>query len=313
MYKYLFGPVPSRRLGMSLGIDLVPFKTCSFDCIYCECGKTTLKTTERKEYISTFDVLEELDYFMEQQPKLDYITFSGSGEPTLGSNIGTIIKYISKVWSECKIAVLTNGSLLSDEHLRHELMNANVVIPSLDAATPSIFKKINRPEKSLEIENIVSGLVKFRNEYKGQIWLEIFIVPGLNNSHKELDVLKKQIENINPEKIQLNSLDRPGTVKNLSSATNNQLKQIMDYWMLPNVEIITHANTAPELTDAKGSVHIENRILEIISRRPCTVTDLATALSISENAIKRLIKKLLFEKVITASELSRGTFFSKQK
>ena len=145
-YKHLFGPVPSRRLGLSLGIDPIPYKTCSFDCVYCECGATTKLTAARKEYIPVDEIISELDSFLSSNPTLDYITFSGSGEPTLNIGIGRVISYLKKNFSQYKIAVLTNSSLFSDPEVREELLLADVIMPSLDAVSENVFQKITDPQ-----------------------------------------------------------------------------------------------------------------------------------------------------------------------
>ena len=182
MYKHIFGPVPSRRLGMSLGIDLVPHKVCSLNCIYCECGRTTDLTLERKEYIPFDEVITELKDYMNNNSVPDYITFSGSGEPTLNSRIGDIIEYIKGNYSDIKVAVLTNGTLFPDKKVRDELLKADLVLPSFDAASELAFKKINRPNSSINLDEYLNSLVEFKKEFKGTIWLEILIIPGYNDS-----------------------------------------------------------------------------------------------------------------------------------
>ncbi|RPI46755.1 MAG: radical SAM protein, partial [Bacteroidetes bacterium] len=180
MYKYIFGPVPSRRLGMSLGVDLVPHKVCSLDCVYCECGPTTKRTLDRKEYVLYGKVTEELDHFFIENPDPDFITFSGSGEPTLNTRIGDVLHFIKQKKPAIPVAVLTNGTLLGRKDVRDELMEADVVLPSLDAATPEVFRRINRPAHGLDLDEILEGLVSFRKEFRGEMWLEIFIIPGFN-------------------------------------------------------------------------------------------------------------------------------------
>ena len=233
MYKHLFGPVPSRRLGMSLGIDLIPKKVCSLNCVYCEVGKTTKLTLDRMEYVKYGRVIAELKQFMSNDPKIDYITFSGSGEPTLNSRIGDVINFIREDYPDVKIAVLTNGTLLFDQKLRTELLQVDVILPSLDAASQSAFEKINRPDSNLKIESYIQGLIDLRKEYKGNIWLEIFLLKGYNDSKDELDLLKNAILRINPDSIQLNTLDRPGTVEGLVPLSKNEMQEIIDYWNLP--------------------------------------------------------------------------------
>lgn len=311
MYKYIFGPVPSRRLGMSLGVDLVPHKVCSFNCIYCECGATTNLGVERKEYVPEKIVLEELEHFLSNNPAPEYITFSGGGEPTLNISIGRILKFIKKGWPGIPVAVLTNGSLLSQADLRKELQIADFVLPSLDAAVEDVFTKIDRPFQSINLHSYIQGIVDFRKEFPGEIWLEVFILPGYNDGIDNLDALKNAIESINADRIQLNTLDRPGTVDKLKPATKAELEKIADYWDLPNIEIIA------AVPDRKKTVSyrkdIEATILETISRRPCTVEDLSMILGLHQNEINKYLGVLEADDRIESSTLERGVFYKQKK
>ena len=232
MYKHLFGPVPSRRLGMSLGVDLVPHKVCSLNCIYCECGATTRLTTARDEYVPLKEVLAELGHFFGHHPDPDYITFSGAGEPTLNSRFGEVLSFIKREKPGIRTAVLTNGTLFSDRDVRRELLQADVVLPSLDAATGAAFRKINRPPKHLTVDTYIAGLVEFRKEYRGEIWLEVFILPGYNDDKENLAALREAILNVKPDRVQLNTLDRPGVIGGLRAATREELEKIASGWDL---------------------------------------------------------------------------------
>jgi len=199
--KYLFGPVPSRRLGSSLGIDPIPHKTCTYNCIYCQCGRTTNQTIKRKEYISSKEIIKEVKEFLtNNKVHLDYITFSGSGEPTLNSKIGVMIREIKKMTS-IPIAVLTNSSLLSREDVKEDLLDADLIVPSLDAVVQQTFEFVNRPQKSLNIGEIVQGLIDFRKKYKGKIYLEILLCRGVNDNPPDLKQMKKTLNKIRPDKI----------------------------------------------------------------------------------------------------------------
>ena len=307
MYKYLCGPVPSRRLGMSLGVDLVPKKVCSLDCVYCEVGKTTKLTLDRKEYIKSDKIKEELIHYFNNNPEPDYITFSGSGEPTLNICIGEILQFIKQNKPDIPIAVLTNGTLLYDKNVRKEILKADVVLPSLDAATENVFKKINRPHKDLSIDKCIQGLIDFRNEFKGEIWLEIFILPDYNNKKEELIELKKAIQKIKPNSVQLNTLDRPGTVSNLRGATREELQQIVDFWKLDNIKIIAASPERKNIQSYRND--IETAIIETISRRPCTLDDLTKILGIHINEINKYLDVLDAEDKIETVEQERGVFY----
>jgi len=311
MYKYLFGPVPSRRLGMSLGVDLVTHKICSLDCVYCECGKTTNLTCERKEYVPVNDVLEELEHYFLNSPDPDYITFSGSGEPTLNTGIGKIIDFIKDKKKDVSIALLTNGTLLYQEEVRCEILNADLIIPSLDASSDHIFKKINRPCAELNMEKYVQGLIDLRNEFKGQIWLEVLILPGFNDSSEELKLLKDNIGKIRPDKIQLNTLDRPGTIANIHAMSKHDLEKVSNFLGFDNVEIIaafkSNAGDTPYRND------IQQAILETIERRPCTIDDLSNILGRHINEINKYLSRLEAENKIKVVFQKRGNFYAKTR
>jgi wyosine [tRNA(Phe)-imidazoG37] synthetase (radical SAM superfamily) len=307
MYKYLFGPVPSRRLGISLGVDLVPKKVCSLNCVYCEVGRTTKLTTERREYILYDKVTSELEHYFANNPSPDYITFSGSGEPTLNSKIGDVLQFIKQKKPDIPVAVLTNGTLLYDKKARNELMDANVVLPSLDAATEITFQKINRPAPKLTVEKYVQGLIDFSNEFSGQIWLEVFIIPGYNDNIDDLKALKKAFKDIKPDYIQLNTLDRPGTVADIHAASHEDLKKIVDYWKLDNVEIIAAAPERKNIQSYRKDA--ETAILGTISRRPCTVDDLVKILGLHINEINKYLDVLEAEDIIETIRQERGVFY----
>ncbi len=310
IYNYLFGPVPSRRLGMSLGIDLVPVKVCSLNCVYCEVGKTTNLTLERKEYIPYDEVIAELSNYLETNPHPDYITFSGSGEPTLNSRFGDILHYI-KQHTTIPVAILTNGTLLSDPQVRKELLEADLVLPSLDAATEYSFRKIDRPQKNMDLQKYIQGLIDFRKEYHGKIYLEILFLPGYNDSQEDLDALKKAILKIKPDKVQLNTLDRPGTVKDLQPMSRQQLQKIIHYWGLENLEIIAKAPDRKKITAYRSD--LESVILGTISRRPCTLDDLKNMLGLHINEINKYLDVLENEGKVEARFEERGVFYSFKK
>ena len=307
MYKYLFGPVPSRRLGMSLGVDLVPHKVCSLDCVYCECGSTTNLTTERKEYIPYDKVIKELKLYFKNSPDPDYITFSGSGEPTLNSQIGNVLEFIKQKKPDIPIAVLTNGTLFYKKQVRSELLKADLVLPSLDAASMKSFQKINRPEAGITIENYIQGLESFRNEFSGEIWLETLIIPGYNDHQEDLIQLKEAYLKIKPDRIQLNTLDRPGVIPDIKSATKEDLQKIVDFWALLNVEIIAAGSQRKKKASYRQD--IESTILETIFRRPCTLEDLSKILGLHINELNKYLDVLEGDHKIETNPQDRGVFY----
>ena len=311
MFKYLFGPVPSRRLGMSLGVDLIPLKTCSLDCVYCEIGKTTNLTVERRAYVDKDDIIGELTAYFEKNPDPDYITFAGSGEPTLNTNIESIINFAKSLRENIPIAVLTNGTLFHDKNVRESLLRADLVLPSLDAVTRKTLKKINRPHKDIEIDKYIQGLIDFRQEFRSRIHLEVFILPGYNDHEEELTEMRKVIRRICPDEIHLNTLDRPGVLSNLQRATSEELNRIRTFWALNNVKIIASAKEREDITSYRKD--IDSAILETISRRPCTLDDLTMILGLHASEINKYLGTLEESGRIETTRLERGIFYQTKK
>jgi len=292
--KYIFGPVPSRRLGRSLGIDLIPYKTCTFDCIYCDLGRTTHKTTSRQSYVVSEEIQKELELSLSVlDKKPDYITLSGSGEPTLNTNIGEIIRKIKEITST-PVAVLTNGSLLSMDEVREDLSEADAVLPSLDAITPALFEYINRPHASLRIEEIISGLIQFRKQYRGQIWLEILFCRGVNDGKDEIEKLKEVIERIEPDRVQLNTPVRPPAEDFAFPLTLAQLQKIRE-------RLGNRAEIIPDFIAPMGDRFDSDKnaeIINLIKRRPCTAEDISKALGLHLDEVVKYLKKLVKEGVV---------------
>lgn len=307
MYKHLFGPVPSRRLGMSLGIDLIPHKICSLNCVYCECGSTTELTFERKEYVPLDEVFGELRDYFKGHPDPDFFTFSGAGEPTLHVRIGEVIAFLKEHRPTVPVAVLTNGTLFTDPQVRAELTLADLVLPSLDAATDLALRRINRPLRSLKAAAYVDGLVQFRKEFKGEIWLEILILPGYNDGEENLKALQAAVGKIRPDRVQLNTLDRPGTLVGLLPAPMSQLEEFASFLEGPEVEIIAPPQKKSHERTYRSDV--ESTILETISRRPCTLHDLEAILGLHVNEINKYLCIMEDEGRIERTEQERGVFY----
>ena len=306
-YNTLVGPVPSRRLGISLGIDLVPMKTCTLNCIYCECGKTSHLTLERKEYVSFEAVKKELTHYLAHHAQPDYITFSGSGEPTLNSKIGDVIHFLKDRAPDVPVAVLTNSTLFFQKQVRSDIKNAMVVIPSLDAATEKIFNKINRPSPLLHVDKIIDGLIRFRQEYTGKIWLEIFIIPGMNDTITELTALKRVIGKIRPDQVHLNTLDRPGSISTLRTATREELERVLDVLQMENAAIVADPPEQKALLAYRKDTAAA--ILGTIARRPCTAKDLSEILGLQVKEVNTYLKSLKAGKKITRIKQKRGVFY----
>ena len=280
--SYIYGPVPSWRLGRSLGVDIIPFKTCSFNCIYCETGRTTNLTLERKEYVSKTSVIEELRTFLCKRKNVDYITFSGSGEPTLNSRIGEIISEVKKL-TGIPVAVVTNSSLLNREEVRRELQGADVVLPSLDVVSQSLFESLNRPHPSLKIEEIINGLIEFRKEFKNKIWLEVLLVKGINDAPEEIRKLAEVIEKIKPDKVQLNTVVRPPAEEDVFALNQKELRSIQR--QLPGkVEIVRKFK---KISKGEHIEKLETDIKNLLKRRPCTLSDISSVLRVNSKEVMK--------------------------
>jgi wyosine [tRNA(Phe)-imidazoG37] synthetase (radical SAM superfamily) len=284
---HIYGPVPSRRLGFSLGIDILPYKTCTLDCIYCQLGGTPKKTVRRREHFSPNSVLAQIKKALSSGQRIDYITFSGSGEPTLHVSLGKLIREIKKITS-VPVVILTNSTLLTNEHVRKALQPADLVVPSLDAATQEAFIAINRPHASLKIKDIILGLKKFREEFKGQIWLEIMLVKGKNDSPEHIKQLKAAVKKIRPDKIQLNTVIRPPAEEFARALSSKDLENIKKTFG-KNCEIIADFSRRDQLPQRKN---LEDRILSIIQRRPVTLLDISSSLGKHHDEILKYLNAL---------------------
>ena len=309
-YRYVYGPVQSRRLGRSLGIDLVPFKTCTYDCIYCQLGQTTDKTAERKEYVSTAAVLMEVGQKLASGEICDYVSIAGSGEPTLHSGIGDLIRQISKM-TEVPIAVLTNGSLLWMDDVQEALMPASLIIPSLDAGCESLFQRVNRPHPDISFKRMVNGLVSFTNRFKRNIWLEILLLEGITGIPREVNKIAAIIKRIAPARIQLNTVVRPAAEMNAHPVSKAQMLALKE--LLPGEVDIIADRKPGESSKSSLSDTRSNDILSLLWRRPCTCAEVANSLGLRPSeTIKDLDALIASGKVITKI-VDKRAFYSAVK
>ena len=286
-YHFLYGPVPSRRLGRSLGIDLVPFKTCTYDCVYCQLGRTTNKTLERKEYVSSEAILAELERKLAERDKPDYISLAGSGEPTLNSEIGKIIRGI-KGMTDIPVAVLTNGSLLWLEEVQDALMAADLVIPSLDAGDDFLFQYVNRPHEGISFDKMVEGLAAFTKRFPKEVWLEVLLLSGVTGLSVEAKKIALIANRLGVARIQLNTATRPPAEAFAVALSSEQLLELKGLFH-GQVDVISE--TLPEVKDEAAPGQASDAdILALLNRRPCTVEGIATGLALRPNdVLKRLL------------------------
>lgn len=306
--KHIFGPVLSRRLGLSLGVDLIPFKTCSYNCVYCECGSTTDNTVIRQDFFPAEDGMAEFRDALAARPHLDTITLAGSGEPTLSRSLGPVIAFVKREYPEYILSVLTNGSLMTDAGVREELLPADRVIPTLTSVHQETFERIHRPHPSLRIDTIIEGFVRFRKMYAGTLWLEVFVIPGVNTTDAELAGLKSAIERINPDLVQLNTLDRPPAEAWVKVATDIELERIRDLLGRSGVEVVGRTHPVSQVTWAMTDA--ADLIRATLSRRPSTVEDLVQTTGMSGGEVVKILGMLECAGEVTSRRGTRGIFYT---
>ena len=304
--KYTFGPVPSRRLGRSLGVDLVPFKTCTYNCVYCQLGRTTVKTVERKEYAPVGAVLNEVEEKLKKISPPDYITLSGSGEPTLHSRIGDIIRGIKDI-TDIPTAVLTNGSLFWIDEVRDAVQEADLLIPSLDAGDKKIFSWVNRPHPDISFEKMVEGLCKLRECFDGPIWLEVFLIGGVTDIESEVLKIRKWVDRIAPERVQLNTAVRTpaeGFVDTVSKEKMEEMKTLFG----SRCEVIADYSTIHTLGEF---YHTQGDVFELLRRRPCSVDDISSGLNLHRNETVKYVQELMDKHLIRMEKRDDTVLYSR--
>ncbi len=306
-FNHLFGPVPSRRLGMSLGIDLLPDKTCSLNCAYCECGKTSQQTSKRAEYIPAAELIEELDRYFLSAPPLDVLTFAGSGEPTLNTALHPVLQHIQSTYPQYKTAILTNSTFLHLREVRDTLLRIDYVLPSLDAVSQSVFEKINSPAADISCSAVVTGLIAFAKAYTGILWVEVFIIPGVNDTEEELSLIKDVLKEIKPTRVQLNTLDRPGAYDWVAPASPKLLTSIANKFLPLPVEIISRNISFSD----RDSLYQNNKdsLFSTLKRRPMTLEDIAVSLNMNINETGVLLKKFSESNKISSEKVGETIFY----
>jgi organic radical activating enzyme len=259
--------------------------------VYCECGPTTILTTSRAEFAPVETIVAELDQCLGSRPDLDYVTFSGSGEPTLYAGLGRIIQHVKTKHPRYRVAVLTNGTLFSKPEVRREVLLADLVVPSLDGATPESFQAIDRPAKGITVQGIIEGLVALRSEYQGNLVLEVFVVPGINDTNREVEALQAAAERIRPDAIQLNCLDRPSATGKIPVASDELLAFLVQALEpLPVFAVPSRRSLDPRRIDES---QVEQSILARLEQRTHDTTTLAFLLGLNEGIVAKAVHRML--------------------
>jgi len=304
MTSYTFGPVPSRRLGRSLGVDLVPMKTCSFNCVYCQLGRTNEPTVERAEFMPASDVLAEIRSRLTEGASPDFITLSGGGEPTLYRDIGEIIAGIKEI-TRIPVAVLTNGSLFRDAAVRRDCLGADAIMPSLDAGDQETFERINRPHESITLAGLVEGLVRLRSEFTGKMWLEVFLIEGINATEEHCRRIASLIEGIGPDRVDLNTAVRPTTefgIRRVPKARMNELRAVFG----PKARVV--ADYAKVAKHVSGDVTPES-VFATLDRRPCTLEDICAGLNAHAAEVSKVLGILMNDGRVVKGEQDGKAYY----
>jgi wyosine [tRNA(Phe)-imidazoG37] synthetase (radical SAM superfamily) len=287
-HRFVYGPVASRRLGFSLGVDIIPFKTCTLDCVYCQLGSTGKTTVRRRSFFPPREVLGQIRAAVASGTKIDVITFSGSGEPTLNKDIGRLIRSIKRM-TRIPVAVLTNGTLLTRADVRRDLAAADIVVPSLDAVPGRLFRRVNRPHASLVNARIIDGLARFRDEFAGEIRLEIMLVKGVNASPAHIAALKAAVARIRPDRIELNTVVRPPADVRAAALGPAELGKVRAA-LGPRAEIVA---SFARRKQAPAAGRLERAVLATVARRPQTADDIAVALGRHRDEVLKTLAPLL--------------------
>lgn len=304
MGKYVYGPVPSRRLGRSLGVDLVPLKTCNYNCIYCQLGPTPQTTVTRADYVPVDQALAEIRAALDRGPRPDWITLGGSGDPTLHASFGRLAADIREI-SDVPVCLLTNGGMFTDPDVRAGCAAIDMVAPNLDAADEKAFQIINRPHPGTTLAGVVAGLEALRAEFTGQIWLEVFLALGINTSDGDVERFKALVDRIAPDKVQLNTAVRPPAEAEVRPVPPERLEQICAM-LGENAEVIANVDA---LRAAPETAATQQEVLQMLRRRPCTVEDLATGLAIHRHEAVKFVRILLEDGAIAEQRQQERTYY----
>lgn len=314
MSKIIFGPAPSRRLGRSLGINLVNLKTCNMDCIYCELGKSKSTVSKRMEYIKADAILNEfLKIYPKIENEVDTITLTGAGEPTLNSSLGEIFRAIKQIVGERKkIAILTNSTGFADKNIYNALLNFDIVVPSLDSCLEESFQAVNNPDKSVKLKDIISNLQSFSKEFKGELLIEVLFCKNVNDSFADISALINCLKGMENFKLQLGSIDRPPAYSNAERVSDDFLLTTLSKLLEEgiNAEIIGGFNELRRnIKGDLGKDYLKEIILSLLGMRPCSLAEMSAVFLQKQENIKAALSTLLNEGKVEEIQFSNKTYF----
>lgn len=274
--KYIFGPVPSRRLGESLGISPIPKKACNYSCIYCQLGRTDKMTAKRQEFFPLDEILEEFDSIDLSGKNIDVITIVGEGEPTLYSRLGDLIIEL-QIRTDKPIAVITNGALLADEEVRNELLSADIVLPSLDSVNHDMFKRVDRAHGSIKFDDVYNGLVEFSKNYRGQLYLELMLMDGINDDDDSLMHFKELVSRVRYDRLYINTPVRPPAEADVNECKPERIARAVEVLGGISIDSLASGSFASDIADDYDAV------ISIIGRHPMNQFEIGSFLKSREN------------------------------
>jgi len=302
--RHVYGPVPSHRLGRSLGVDLVPFKTCAYNCIYCQLGRTTDLTITRREYVPVEQILVQLKEKLRTGPTPDYVSLAGSGEPTLHARIGKLIAGIKRL-TRIPVAVLTNGLLLSMRDIQDALMEADLVLPSLDAGDADLFRLVDRPHAQIEFDAMVDGLAVFRERFTKPVWLEVMLLAGITGIRAEVEKIAALARRIRPERVQINTITRPPCEEFAYPVSPDVMAAFARLFGRGASVVSEHR---PRRAAGSGTL-ADGDILALLTRRPCTARGISKGLGLHLGEIIKRLDLLTDRGAVTPVRKNGSVFF----
>jgi len=290
-YNYVYGPVPSRRMGLSVGIEPIPADTCNYSCVYCQLGRTGHMSNERKPFFEVGDMLSELEMYLKDVKEYDVVTLVGDGEPTLFKDLGDLIRGIKKI-TDKPVAVITNGALLYEKSVREDLMEAHIVLPSLDAYDEASFKAVNRPYGTIRFDDVFDGLKEFSSQYKGQLWIEIMLVKGMNDSQYAMEAFKKMLGQIKYEKVFINAPVRPPAESYVETPNDDVIEKFARGLKGYSINHLTESEFSSGIKDDFKAV------LSIIGRHPMNQHEIASFIKSRGGNPKEILARLDEDEII---------------
>lgn len=309
-FKYIFGPVPSRRLGRSLGINAIPSKICSMNCIYCEVGKTKALTISRKPYIKATDIIAELkEHYGRLAPGIDVITVTGAGEPTLNSELKKILDGIRTI-ADKPVAILTNSTMLHVKEVYDALLGFDIVVPSLDGATRESFNKVNLPYESISVNDIINNLKRFSREYRGKLFLEILLCKDANDSDGEIVAMAEAIKDIKADKIQIGTISRPPAFVDAERVDDERILEVTKYFRSLGLPAEATGGFKEVYNSSPGTLDLKSLIKTISKMRPCTLEDFAAVFGESRDNVQKVLDELLKENSIVSENFAGEVYYN---